>query len=298
MADGRTSSTGGAASTPGAAEAAAVALAEARAAWESTLRATLELARTFTTADFGRPTDLPGWSVKDVLSHLVGFERLSLGEEPPAVAAAQDATDLAPEPPHVRNDLGRRAEVDVAFRRSRPGEDVVAELGVVVDRRAAELTSPSLHPDDPVVGPLGPTTLLDLVGLRTFDAWMHEQDLRRAVGRPGGLDTAAARVTRRRLAAAFPFVVGKRAGAQPGQSVALEVTGELCVSSLAVVGPDGRASLADAAEARSATATLRLGWADYVRRCGGRCAADDVEVWFGGDVDLGRRVLEALPVTP
>ncbi|MGN6243951.1 MAG: maleylpyruvate isomerase family mycothiol-dependent enzyme [Motilibacteraceae bacterium] len=292
MADGRASSTGGTASSPGAADAAAAALTEARAAWESTLRATLTLARTFTTADFGRPTDLPGWSVKDVLSHLAGFERLSLGEEPLAVG------DLSAEPPHVRNDLGRRAEVDVEFRRSRPGEDVVSELASVVDRRAAELSDPALHPDDPAVGPLGPTTLLDLVGLRTFDAWMHEQDLRRAVGQPGGLDSAAARVTRRRLAAAFPFVVGKRAGAQPGQSVALEVVGELCVSSLAVVGPDGRASLADAAEARSATATLRLGWADYVRRCGGRCAADDVEVWFGGDVDLGRRVLEALPVTP
>ncbi|MGN6331702.1 MAG: maleylpyruvate isomerase family mycothiol-dependent enzyme [Motilibacteraceae bacterium] len=291
MADGGSSSAG-TFSTPGAAQAAASALAEARAAWEGTLRATLALAQSFTTADFGRPTDLPGWSVKDVLSHLVGFERLSLGEEPP------EPGDLSAEPPHVRNDLGRRAEVDVEFRRSRPGEDVVAELAAVLDRRAAELADPGLRPDDPAVGPLGPTTLLELVDLRTFDAWMHEQDLRRAVGQPGGLDSAAARVTRRRLAAAFPFVVGKRAEAQPGQSLALEVSGELCVSSLAVVGPDGRASLADAAEARTASATLRLRWPDYVRRCGGRCPADEVEAWFGGDVDLARRVLEALPVTP
>ena len=55
----------------------------------------------------------------------------------------------------------------------------------------------------------------DLLPFRVFDAWVHEQDMRRAVGRPGDLDTPVAAAALDRIVGTMPFVVGKRAGA-PG----------------------------------------------------------------------------------
>lgn len=49
-------------------------------------------------ADWERPTDCPGWTVRDQLSHVIGIERALLGEEPPR----GDGLD----PPHVKNDFG------------------------------------------------------------------------------------------------------------------------------------------------------------------------------------------------
>ena len=45
---------------------------------------------------------------------------------------------------------------------------------------------------------------------------MHEQDVRRAVGRPGGLDTAPAQHTADYLLEGMGMVLAKRAAAPPG----------------------------------------------------------------------------------
>jgi uncharacterized protein (TIGR03083 family) len=136
------------------------------------------------------------------------------------------------------------------------------------------------------------------MGIRVFDCWVHEQDIRRAVDRPGGLDSAGAAHVAGRFALSLPMVVGKKAGAQPGQSVALHV-GDAppgAPSALAVeVGDDARARPVPVPG--SPTTEIRISFADWMRRCGGRCAPDDVEVEISGDDELGRRVLEGLAVT-
>ena len=48
---------------------------------------------------------------------------------------------------------------------------------------------------------------------------MHEQDVRRAVGRPGGLDSAPARHTADYLAESLGYVLGKKVGAPVGTSL-------------------------------------------------------------------------------
>src|SRR5664279_5703658 len=65
-----------------------------------------------------RPTDCPGWSVKDHLSHLIGIERMLLGDpSPPA------PTEV---PAHVRNPFGEVNEAWVEARRDVPGSEVLA----------------------------------------------------------------------------------------------------------------------------------------------------------------------------
>src|SRR5271165_860886 len=72
-------------------------------------------------------TDCPGWSVKDQLSHLIGVERMLLGEPSPPASV--------PTAEHVRNPVGQLNEAWVAARRPVPGDEVLAEFVETTDRR-------------------------------------------------------------------------------------------------------------------------------------------------------------------
>ena len=57
-------------------------------------------------------TDLPGWTVHDNVAHMIGTERMLLGEQPDAGA------DDAGAAPHVRNDIGKANEQWIANYRA------------------------------------------------------------------------------------------------------------------------------------------------------------------------------------
>ncbi|MBG6093699.1 maleylpyruvate isomerase family mycothiol-dependent enzyme [Actinomadura viridis] len=258
------------------------------AAFEQTLRSTIALAETFAPQDWKRPTDCPGWSVQDVVSHLVGTELMLLGEDPAAGHV------MAEEPPHVRNDLGRLVEPGVDARRGRPGADVLAELREVLDRRLAAL--PGIDPERPTMAPTGRTVpYAEFMVFRAFDCWIHEQDVRRAVGRPGNLDAPAAGCARRIMESGLPMVVAKRAGAGAGTTVAFEVSAPLAFTARVRVGEDGRARAVDAG---AADLTLRMDWETFVRLAAGRCGPEDVTVAAEGDTGLADRVLANMALTP
>lgn len=124
------------------------------------------------------PTGCPGWTVKDQLSHLVDYEARALGRPAPR---------HEPGPlPHVKNEMGRANEVGVDARRAMSGAAVLDEFGQVTAQRLAQLRR--LTPGDlaaQTTTPAGPGTVADLLTLRVMHSWSHEQDIRRAVGRPG-----------------------------------------------------------------------------------------------------------------
>ena len=64
-----------------------------------------------------------------------------------------------------------------------------------------------------------PTTLGDLLRLRIFDTWCHEQDIREALGRPGNPDSPAAAVFVSQVLDALPMIVVKRVGLEPGKVI-------------------------------------------------------------------------------
>ncbi len=172
--------------------------------------------------DWDRPTDCPGWSVRDQLAHLVGIE-LTLDGEPagPALPAGEW-------PPHVRNPFGAQVEVAVAARRDRPGRAVLEEFEAVTDRRLAALAA--LGPDEwgrEVPGPLGTMPYRGLMGIRLFDSWVHEQDIRRALDRPGGRGGAGEADALDRVSGAMAAAVGKRAALPEGTVVRFDVDGPL-----------------------------------------------------------------------
>ncbi|MFC4913092.1 maleylpyruvate isomerase family mycothiol-dependent enzyme [Actinomadura gamaensis] len=259
------------------------------AAFEQTVRSTIALAETFGDAEWEKPTELPGWTVKDVVSHLVGVETLLLDEDPAPGHTLPD--DL----PHVRNELGRLVEVAVDYRRGTPGSEVLAELRAVLDRRLVRLAS--TPPDEPAMLPIGREgTYAELMVFRAFDCWVHEQDIRRAVGRPGNLDAPAGLRTLSVVERGLPMIVGRRAAASPGTAVAFEVTGPVAFTRHVLVGPDGRADFTD--QGGEGATVLRMDWETFTRLVTGRCRGDAAAVRVEGDAELAGRVLGAMALAP
>ncbi|MCP2334867.1 maleylpyruvate isomerase family mycothiol-dependent enzyme [Actinomadura rupiterrae] len=259
------------------------------AAFEQTVRSTIGLAEAFGDGDWVQPTELPGWTVKDIVSHLASVELLLLGEDPAPGHALPD--DL----PHVRNDLGRLMEPGVDFRRGTPGPEVLAELRDVLDRRLVKLeTTP---PDEPALLPIGRMgTYTELMVFRAFDCWVHEQDIRRAVGCPGNLDAPAGERMFAVVSQGLPMIVGKRAGASAGTAVTFEITGPVEITKHVRVDGEGRAALVD--EPGADATVLRMDWETFVRLVTGRCTADAVTVEVSGDQELAGRILGAMALAP
>lgn len=253
--------------------------------WESIDR----LCSTFSGPEWAAETECPGWTVQDQLAHLVGPETGLLGRPQPEHSV--------PPRPHVRNPIGANNEVAVDYRRSRSGQEVLAEFREVTSERMKALrglTEDELSADSWT--PIGPGSYRDLLDIRVFDAWVHEQDIRRAVNRPGDLEGPVAEHSLRRCFQAMPFVVGKNAMAPDGVTVLIDVEGPTSAR-LAIGVEDGRARVVDALGG-SPTVGLTLGFEAFTRLCCGRwdprACLERGDVVVRGDEELGRRIVERM----
>ena len=251
--------------------------------------------------DWATSTDLPGWTVQDCFSHMIGVERgmLGLSEEAPPV------DHLA----HLGNDFARMVEAPVELRRTRTPAEVRAELhDILAQRRSALEASGTEAFDEESWTPTGPGTYRDFMFIRLFDLWMHEQDVRHALDRPGHLSgPVVASVLANNAAKALPLIVGKRADAPIGSVVAIDVVGPT-EASFAVqvndVSGKKRAALIEPGDADDPTATLAIDVDTFMRLCGGRAdAASALEanpegITLGGDTQLARAVVDNLAFTP
>jgi len=239
--------------------------------------------------DWGRPTDCPGWGVREQVAHVLALERQLSGHPlPPRLPAY---------PAHVRGPSGEHMEAGIAALADVPTSELVTRLGRTIDEHLAQLRTLELAEDTTVVGTLGkPVPLLRFLPIRVLDVWTHEQDVRRATGRPGGLSGPAAQVSVGQIAALLPHVVGS-ATPQPGSSVAVVVDGEVPLTTTVSVGADGQADATDAA-APDATVTLRMSTETLGLLAGGRVDPAAAAVEIEGDDALGRRVLGELAIAP
>lgn len=238
-------------------------------------------------AEWRQPTECPGWSVQDNLAHLLGIEYRLLGRETPEHALADGAL-------HVRNDLGRWNEAWVASMRAFPGAQVLAEFRAATAERLATLRAYTTADFDAESWtPLGPGTVRDMLPFRLVDSWVHELDMRRAVNRPGNLDTPAARYCAERLLGAMGMVLGKRVAPPDGTAVVFDMTGPTEMTRALRVD-DGRAVVVDN-EPVAPTAVIRTDTDTFVRLATGRgdhatmLAAGLVTV--DGDKPLGEAVV-------
>ena len=209
---------------------------------ERVWRSIASLCSPFTEQDWKTPTDCPGWSGQDQVSHLAGSECRLLGRPAP---------DHTPEEMgHVKNDTGRRNEVVVDWRRPRTGAEVLEEFQEATAERLKLLRA--LTPDEfeaETDTPIGRAPMRDFIRIRIFDAWVHEQDMRRALGRAGNLAGPVAEHSVGRVAMAMPYVVAKKAQTPDGATVVFDITGP--AGRIVPVGVEGtRARELDQAPAR------------------------------------------------
>jgi uncharacterized protein (TIGR03083 family) len=251
-------------------------------------RSIAELCAGLSEEEWGRPTDCPGWSVKDQLSHLVGPEAMFVGRPQPSGVEFR--------PPHVRNDIGAANEAAVGHRHAWSGADVLAEFEEVIGERITQLQA--MDEEDLAEDswtPVGPGTYRDLLVVRAFDSWVHEQDIRAALERPGHLDGPVAENALARCFLAMPYVVGKKAAAPEGSTVVFDVAGP--TSGRLGVVVEGRARAVEPPPEAPAV-TVTADFLAFTRLGCGRVAPDaalaDARVTVAGDQALGEAIVRHL----
>ena len=241
-------------------------------------------------AQWSRRTDLAGWDVRAVASHTAHLESILAGEP--------EETAEVGEPEHVTGLMGLYTEIGVVNRRDWTPDQIINQI-----RSATTARHTALLADPPTDGSARPEVIFGgvpwdwetLLRNRPLDIWMHEQDVRRAVGRPGNLDTAPAQHTADYLIEAFGYVLAKKAGAAPGTTAVLAVEGSPTVAF--TVNERGRGERLPEVP-RRADATLRMDRESFIVLAGGRRAAEPGRVTIDGDQELGRRIVEAMATTP
>jgi uncharacterized protein (TIGR03083 family) len=246
-----------------------------------------QLGATLDEAAWKSPTDCPGWTVQDHLSHLIGIERMLEG--------LPGAEVELPPSPHVKNPIGEMNEREVEARRARTGAEVLAEWDEIAARRLATLrAADDAYFAQETMTPTGPGTIADFLHIRVLDCWVHEQDMRRATGHPGNLAGPAAEHTIDRLIRTIPIVVGKRARTPEGATVVLRLTGPV-ERTIPVTVVDGRAKVVDAV-AGDAAADISMDSEAFVVLATGRAEAGALaDRWsVTGDRALGEAVVTNL----
>ncbi|WP_082533972.1 maleylpyruvate isomerase family mycothiol-dependent enzyme [Marmoricola sp. Leaf446] len=258
--------------------------------WQRACADFLVLVRSLDEAQGSLPTDLPGWDVHANVAHTTHLEAV--------LAGAPEDTVEVPDAAHLTSPTSRYTEQGVLARRGRTLAELADELEQAVATRLAALRA---DPPTDASAP-APRTPADqgwptglLLRNRPFDVWLHDQDVRRAVGRPGGYDSPAAAHTLDVLGSGLPMVVGKRVAPSPGSTVRVVVPDAGRRWTL-VVGQDGRA--VPGTDADPATTTVTLSAEDLVVLGAGRRGPDQVQARVEGDVATGERLLASLAVTP
>ncbi|MEU6279854.1 maleylpyruvate isomerase family mycothiol-dependent enzyme [Streptomyces sp. NPDC047028] len=262
-------------------------------AWTHSIEAISEMVQSLVEGEWNRRTPCPGWSVRDVVSHVIGLDCEMLGDPRPIHTLPRDLF-------HVTNEHQRYMEMQVDVRRHHTAPEMTSELEYTIIRRNRQLRNESREPGTKVRGALGAeVTLEHAMRMRAFDVWVHEQDLRTALGRPGNLDSPGAHVARDLLLEGLPKVVAKGADAPRSSAVVFDVHGPIEFLRTIRVDIQGRGTL-EAAPALGPAATLTLDWETYVRLACGRVTPDAVtdRIKAEGDPALATAILNNFTVTP
>nr|WP_234712982.1 maleylpyruvate isomerase family mycothiol-dependent enzyme [Mycolicibacterium komanii] len=243
-----------------------------------------------TDAQWLAPSPLPGWSVRDIVAHVVGTESMLQGVGTPE--ADVDVSTLK----HVRNEIGIMNELWVRHLRALPAGDLLKRFQSVTANRRDALAAMS-HADwnQVTATPAGPDTYGRFMRVRIFDCWMHEHDIRDALGQPvGDPEGRPSELALDEMAASMGFVVGKLGRAPEGSRVSIVLTGP--AGRTINVAVEGRGRVVEDFGGAEPTATITLDALLFARLAGGRTspAQHADAVGYTGDEEVGRRVVEHL----
>jgi len=209
-------------------------------------------------------TACPGWSVKDVLSHLVGFEKMLHGEPVP--------THHGEWPDYVHNPIGEFNEAFVQANCDRPGLEVLDELRVQCAQSIAALRALNDAGWEKVGwSPEGERPYHRFQETRVVDSWIHLQDIRDALLQPEDDHGPGEEIVVNRFESGLPYIVGKRMKSPDDTLVRVNLSGRLARSVLIGVVKGRALALSDSADTPTLEITTPV--ALFWRRAAGRISA-------------------------
>jgi hypothetical protein len=132
--------------------------------------------------------------------------------------------------------------------------------------------------------------------IREFDCWIHGQDIRRAVDRPGERGGAGEKIALERVTMGMAYVVGRKVAPPDGTTVVFDLGG----SPAHTVTLEMNGKRAEGRDDAPISPTVRIVMApEHFLRLG--CGREDPEAALGsgelafeGDQELGTQVVQAM----
>lgn len=267
-------------------------------AWEASALSFAGVAAGLSADEWSMPSRVPGWSCADVVAHVASIEAELAGRPDPDHRPDYDKLAHA-----TASATGPYTEIGVDLRRGRSQAEVVGELTELIGVRAEQWRSGTTDPDAPFTGPAGwALTVAKMLRMRCFDLWVHEQDIRSVVGRPGSETSPGAWVSAGQVAGALPAIWGRNVKAAEGQTWRVDVSGpesdSVSFTRVVGIGPDGRGIVLDDGLVPEPSVTLLGTWMALEPVVTGRADARDSEILITGDEDLATRLRAALNIAP
>lgn len=250
-----------------------------------------ELCSSLTDEQWAMPTCLPGWTVQDVLAHVTGTERMLEGEPAPD----HDVSHLS----HVRHEFAAMIEVWVEDLRPLSGPQVLERFREVTARRGAALDAMTQAEfDAPSWTPVGKDeTFGRFMRIRHYDTFLHEHDIRDALGVADRLDVAAIEAALPEADGALGYIVGRKAALPDGSVVRFDLTGPVVRTYVVVV--DGRAQVVEDPDVEPEV-TLAMSDMVFFRLTGGRSEPDQhlgIGLEIAGDQSKGIHLASNMAMT-
>ena len=253
--------------------------------------AVAEMCSSLQEPEFMMQSCLPGWTVKDQLSHITGIELMLNGVRAPEV----DVSHLT----HLKNDVARMGEVWVEDMRSLSGAEVLQIFLDVTTERLAALQAMTqeqfdAHSWTPVSAD---ETYGRFMRIRHYDTFMHEHDIRQALGLEDRAGPAAIGSALLEIEPSLGYIVGRKAGLPEGSRIRIDLTGE--VQRTYLVEVTDRARVVDNLSA-AASVEVSMPVMVFFRLTGGRCEPSEViaeQVLLAGDQELALQLASNLSFT-
>jgi uncharacterized protein (TIGR03083 family) len=242
--------------------------------------------------EWARPTDCPGWSVRDVAAHLLGVDLANLSRR----RDGYRGVGPLPEEPIVAFVNRINDEWMLAARRLSPRviRDLLAVVGAPLFAYFASVDPMQLGSAVSWAGPEPAPVWLDLAREYT-ERWHHQQHIRDAVGRSAQTSRRFLYPVLATFAHALPLAL-RSAEAPVGTTATLHVSGEAGGDWTVKRDHDAWRLYLGAPEAPSAQASTdpRTAWRLYTKGIG--AAEGAASATFAGDRDLAERLLKAVAI--
>ena len=260
-------------------------------AWQSGNTAVRDLMVDLSQDQLKLPTGCSAWTVQDVFAHIIDIECLMAGDSP--LQHQPDWDSLAP-----LGRSGRVTEIGVDARRGRPLASLIVEFDEITARRTEQFGEGAQDLTALVKGPTGTDWQLQrALEMRINDTWVHEQDIRSAIGVPGNLETVGALISARSLLDMLPFAWSKNVQAPPHTSIEIRIISPFEMSGQAVTDAEGRTSVTKGA---TPDVTISGPWSVLLPLLAGRSKSADLtsQLEVTGNPVLATRFLAGMDVTP